>query len=403
MNRRDFLKTTLTLAALAPLARLSAQTKEGIGKVSQGMIYRELGRSGLSVSAIALGVEGFKSRSFEETNTLVTYALKHDINFIDLCIADPRMLSDIARAMGAQRKQFVIQGHLGSIWRNGQYLRSRNLKACREAYENMLKTFGGHIEIGMIHYVDAEDDLDRICRNGLLAYAGDLKAAGRIDAIGLSSHSPAIARRAVEENLVDVLMFSINPGYDLRPSGRQIKYDEERQKLYELCARKNIGVDVMKAYGGGDLLNARLSPFGKAFTPVQALHYALTRPAVAAVMVGCRNVADIQAALAWCSASAAERDYTRVLDGLDAKSWQGHCLYCGHCAPCPKEIDIASVNKYLNLALAQGEVPPTVRDHYRLLKHHASECIQCGACEKRCPFSVPVRTKMKQAAGLFGI
>lgn len=38
-----------------------------------------------------------------------------------------------------------------------------------------------------------------------------------------------------------------------------------------------------------------------------------------------------------------------------------------------------------------------------MLKHHASECIQCGACEKRCPFSVPVRTKMKQAAGLFGI
>ena len=58
-----------------------------------------------------------------------------------------KALSDIARAMGAQRKQFVIQGHLGSIWRNGQYLRSRNLKACREAYENMLKTFGGHIEI----------------------------------------------------------------------------------------------------------------------------------------------------------------------------------------------------------------------------------------------------------------
>lgn len=54
-------------------------------------------------------------------------------------------------------------------------------------------------------------------------------------------------------------------------------------------------------------------------------------------------------------------------------------------------------------APAQGEIPPTVRDHYRLLKHHASECIQCGACEKRCPFSVPVRTKMKQAAGLFGI
>ena len=126
MNRRDFLKTTLTLAALAPLARLSAQTENGIGKDSHGMVYRELGRTGLSVSAIALGVEGFKSRSFEETRPLVAYAQRHGVNFMDLCIADPRMLSDIARAMGAQRKQFVIQGHLGSIWRNGQYLRSRN-------------------------------------------------------------------------------------------------------------------------------------------------------------------------------------------------------------------------------------------------------------------------------------
>ena len=116
------------------------------------------------------------------------------------------------------------------------------------------------------------------------------------------------------------MMFSINPGYDLRPSGKRIEYDEEHQKLYELCARKNTGADVMKVYDGSDLLNARLSPFGKAFTPVQALHYALTRPEVAAVMVGYRNVADIQSALAWCSASAAERDYSRVFDGPDAKS-----------------------------------------------------------------------------------
>ena len=82
---------------------------------------------------------------------------------------------------------------------------------------------------------------------------------------------------------------------------------------------------------------------------------------------------------------------------------QGHCMYCGHCAPCPKGLSVANVNKFLNLALAQGEVPETVREHYRLLPHHASECIACGACEKRCPFGVPVREKMKQASRLFGL
>ena len=267
----------------------------------------------------------------------------------------------------------------------------------------MLAVFGGHMEVGMIHYVDTDDDYNRGVDGGLLVYAKEFKASGRIDAIGLSSHNPVIAHKAVESGIVDVLMFSINSSYDLRSSGRRIQYDEEHRSLYELCAGKNIGVDVMKAYGDGDLQNARLSSFGKAFTPVQALNYAQTRPAVAAVMVGCRDIALMKAALAWCSATPAERDYTRIFTRLDAKSWSGHCLYCEHCAPCPKEIDIASVNKYLNPALAQEKIPETVREHYRLLSHRASECIRCGTCEKRCPFGVSIRKKMKQAAEVFAI
>ena len=77
-------------------------------------------------------------------------------------------------------------------------------------------------------------------------------------------------------------------------------------------------------------------------------------------------------------------------------------MYCGHCAPCPKGIDVAMVTKLLNLAKAQREVPETVREHYRLLSHKANECVACGACEKRCPFEVPVRENMKAAKIIFG-
>lgn len=45
----------------------------------------------------------------------------------------------------------------------------------------------------------------------------------------------------------------------------------------------------------------------------------------------------------------------------------------------------------------------TVREHYRVLEHHASECIECGACETRCPFGVSIRENMKKAAALFGV
>ena len=77
-------------------------------------------------------------------------------------------------------------------------------------------------------------------------------------------------------------------------------------------------------------------------------------------------------------------------------------MYCGHCAPCPQGIDVASVTKFLNLARAQGTVPETVREHYKVLPHHAGECAECGACEERCPFEVPAVENMRRARELFG-
>ena len=77
-------------------------------------------------------------------------------------------------------------------------------------------------------------------------------------------------------------------------------------------------------------------------------------------------------------------------------------MYCGHCAPCPKGIDVASVTKFWNLARAQGFVPETVREHYAALAHPAGACVGCGACEKRCPFGVPAVENMRRAAAVFG-
>lgn len=137
-------------------------------------------------------------------------------------------------------------------------------------------------------------------------------------------------------------------------------------------------------------------------TPVQCIEYALTRPGVASVMVGCRTQDEIRAALDWCGASPAERDYASAMAGMERFTWEGHCMYCGHCAPCSAGIDIATVHKFHNLAVAQGEIPETVREHYAALTHHASECIGCGACETRCPFGVKIVASMRRAAERFG-
>lgn len=199
----------------------------------------------------------------------------------------------------------------------------------------------------MIHYVDAEADFHRVFDGEIIRIAQRLREEGRIRHIGMSSHNPAVARMAVETGLVDVLMFSVNPCYDLQPAGDDVdalwaeesyagtlhNIDPDRERLYELCERSGVGIDVMKVYGGGDLLSEENSPFGKAMTPVQCIEYALTRPGVASVMVGCRTQDEIRAALDWCGASPAERDYASAMAGMERFTWEGHCMYCGHCRP----------------------------------------------------------------------
>ena len=381
------------------------------------MEYRTLGKTGIRVSAIGLGCEGFIGMSSEETARLLDYAVAQGINCIDLYSPNPDMLAHIGKALIGRRDSFVIQGHIGTVWENEQYLRTRDMSKVVLAFERRLELLQtDYLDIGMIHYVDDMADLDKVLHNGVMQQASKWKQEGRIKAIGMSSHNPQVAMRAIDSCMIDVLLFAINPCYDLQPASENVEdlwadesyarvlqnIDSDRAALYELCERNGVGIDVMKVFGGGDLLSESRSPFGRAFTPVQCLEYALTRPAVAAVMVGCRNENEIKAAVAWCDASKEEKDYTQVMQGMENFSWKGHCMYCGHCAPCTVGIDIASVNKFYNLTEAEGFVPETVREHYALLNHHASECVQCGKCEKNCPFGVEIRDRMRLAVQRFG-
>ncbi|MBS1369402.1 MAG: hypothetical protein HPZ91_05535 [Lentisphaeria bacterium] len=144
------------------------------------------------------------------------------------------------------------------------------------------------------------------------------------------------------------------------------------------------------------------SPFSEPLTVAQCIHYALTRPAVVSALIGCQSAAQVKEAVGYLELSDRDRDYAPII-GSRRNDFKGHCVYCSHCQPCPAGIDIAAVNKYLDIArLDEANIPPSIAQHYRALPHGASECVGCGSCEERCPFAVPVIGNMKQAAKLFG-
>ena len=382
------------------------------------MKYRELKRcSNLKVSEIALGCEGFIGKSREEFKAMLNRAMDLGINFIDMYTSNPEFRDNMGEAIAGKRDKIILQGHICSIWENNQYLRTRELNKVKAGLEDQLQRLGtDYLDIGMIHYVDGENDYEEVFGGDIIEYCKELKAAGTIRAIGLSSHNPIVARKAVETGLIDVLMFSVNAAYDMQPASEdcnelwdlknyqdgRIGMDPERKTLYELCEREGVAIDVMKAFGGGDMLDEKLSPFGVAFNEYQCIEYCLTRPAVVSVMAGCHNIAEIEKAVSYYDTSRVQRDYSTVLSRMKKFKFHGNCMYCGHCAPCSVGINVADINKYLNLALAQGEVPETVADHYKLLEHHASECVSCGSCVRNCPFGVEVIQRMQQTVEVFG-
>ena len=381
------------------------------------MRYRELGRTGLRVSEIGFGGEWMDGTP-EETRAVVDAADAAGVNILDCWMPDPTRRSNLGDALLGRRERWVIQGHLGSTWQGEQYVRTRDLARVRPAFEDLLARFHtDYVDLGMIHYVDRPAEfLELMDDSPFIGYVRELRAAGTVRHVGLSTHNPEVARMAVENPEIEMILFSVNPAFDMMPAtddldayfderGEQAATDgmrPERAELYALAEETGTGITVMKGYMGGRLFDASQSPFGVALTPTQCLHYALTRPSVASVMVGFGTPAHVAEAVAYESATDAEKDYASVLAGAPRHAYVGQCTYCGHCAPCPKGIDIAAVNKFFDLATSYDEVPDSLREHYRALGATAAECIACRACEGRCPFGVHIAERMAAAAELFG-
>jgi len=380
------------------------------------MNYRRLGKTGLMVSEIGFGAEWMERHTQEECIKVIDACERKGINILDCWMSEPNVRTNIGVALRGRREKWYIQGHIGSTWQNGQYVRTREMDKVKEAFNDLLTRLEtDYIDLGMIHYVDQESDWNEIINGPFIEYVRELKAKGIIHHIGMNTHNPLIAKKAVLSGIVEMILFSINPAFDILPASEDIKayfvdeYDvslggiaPERAELYKLCEQNDVGITVMKGFAGGRLFDEKRSPFGVALTPVQCVHYCLTRPAVSAVMAGFDTPDQVDDVARYEVASEAEKDYASVLAKAPRHAYSGQCTYCGHCKPCPMDIDIAMVNKLYDLATMQPEMPASVRAHYEALENTAGKCIGCKACETRCPFGVKIADRMVKAKEVFG-
>ncbi|MCM1148903.1 MAG: aldo/keto reductase [Butyricicoccus sp.] len=363
------------------------------------MEYRRLPHGGEEISALGLGAACISEAGECEMIETVQLAVEQGVNYFDVASSDAALFPAYGKALSGAREKVYLQLHFGADYSSGKYGWTTALDEIKRSVDWQLKNLKtDYIDFGFIHCIDEEPDLDAVLKNGVVDYIQQLKKSGAVRRIALSSHTPRMINRVLDMGIIDMLMFSINPGYDYSHGEYAVGGVDERAGLYRRCEAEGVGISVMKPYGGGQLLGAKTSPFGSALTDYQCLQYALDKPGVLTVLPGIRNRDDVRRLLAFFDAPPEERDYSVIATFAPAEA-EGKCVYCAHCHPCPAGLDIALINKYYDLAKAGDTL---ARGHYEKLERKAGDCVACGHCDRRCPFRVRQSERMKEISGYFG-
>ncbi|MCL2549293.1 MAG: aldo/keto reductase, partial [Symbiobacteriaceae bacterium] len=318
----------------------------------------------------------------------------------------------IGRAMAGLRDKLIIQGHIGLTLVDGQEARTQELQPAREHMEDLMTRLNtDYIDIAMLHCVDSVEEYLAAEQSGLIAYMLEQKAKGVFKYLGFASHNPDTATALVKTGHFQVVMFSINPLFDLLLNDMQhwftmpddeaypteLNIDTRRAAFYALCAERGIGINAMKVLAAGTLVNPAGCPFSPALNVLQCIHYTLNRPAVGSAIIGFKKTEELTDALRYFQVSPEELDYTQSLHSVTGEVGP-QCMYCNHCLPCTAHIDIARVTKTMD-ALIRDKTSISA-DECHDLAVMAASCIACGQCASRCPFAVDVTANMKKAAQL---
>jgi hypothetical protein len=356
------------------------------------MQYRTLPHGGEQISVIGLGSSSIQFSTEKEIEETICLAVEKGINFFDMASAESTPFPAYGRALKEKRDKVYFQVHFGADYTSGTYGWTTDIEKVKRSVDWQLQALKtDYIDFGFIHCIDEESDLKKAEKHGVIHYIRQLQEQGVVRNVGLSSHTPKLAGKVLDMGILDMLMFSINPGYDYQKGDYGIGSVEERMDLYRRCEREGVAISVMKAFGGGRLLDEKTSPFGKALTEYQCIQYALDKPGVVTVLPGIRGRLDLERILGFCNASQEERDYS-VISTFAPQDAAGKCVYCNHCEPCPAGLNIGLINKYYDLAKAGDRL---AHDHYEKLEMKADGCIRCGHCNSRCPFHVDQMARME--------
>ena len=222
--------------------------------------------------------------------------------------------------------------------------------------------------------------LEQVCGpDGALQALLEAKEAGKIGHIGVTAHSLEVFRMALDLEWVETLMFPYNI------------VETQGDQLMRQCAEKNIGFIAMKPLAGGAIDDATL-----------ALRFITANPHVTVVIPGMAAESEVDENIAACADTTPLTDeekaaMQKIRDFLGTQ----FCRRCNYCAPCTAGIPISAVF-LMEGYYSRYHLEDWAKARYATLAKKASDCVDCGVCETRCPYNLPIREMLKKAKDIFG-
>lgn len=334
------------------------------------MEYRILGKTGLKISRMGFGGIPIQKIDAEGTKKLMERLAEEGVNYIDTARGYTVSEEYLGYALEGLRDKFVLATK--SMARTKEAMTADIEKSLHN-----LRT--DYIDLYQVHNPSMEQLDQVIGEGGALEALMEAKAAGKIGHIGLTAHSTVVFERALSLDWVETIMFPYNI------------VESQGEDLISRCKERNIGFINMKPLAGGAIENAEL-----------ALRYVCANPNVTVVIPGMAEEKELEENLrACCDTFPLTSKELEEMHAVRKALGTNFCRRCNYCAPCTVGINIPSVFLFSGY-LERYDLGDWARERYSTLSVKASACIKCGECETRCPYHLPIRKMLENAASKFG-
>jgi len=334
------------------------------------MEYVTLGKTGLKISRLGFGGIPIQRVNAETTKELIKKMAEKGINYIDTARGYTVSESYLGEALEGYRDKFILATKSMARTKEG-------MAADIETSLKNLRT--DYIDVYQVHNPTV-DQLDQVLApGGALEALMEAKKAGKIGHIGLTGHTIELFERAVELDWVETFMFPYNI------------VERQGEELMHKCTEKNIGFVVMKPLAGGAIEDADL-----------ALRFICANPDATVVIPGMYDLKEIDINLkAVENTSPLTEEELKKMDEVRKHLGSNFCRRCNYCQPCTVGINISGAFLFQGYLDRYG-LEDWARSRYESMPVKAGACIQCGACEPRCPYNLPIREMLKDVAKKFG-